>query len=309
MHSQELIRTKQKKNNRQKIRRNTKMNDLLGHELRKALSDPSNYGSGSRKNEQAGAAASSTGDLFDDWVNEVEPHGMVSTKEAKKEYFLTTADLATLSYESYGGGIGCGPPTKCYLHKDLVKTSVRKHGRAGVVKKLEARNKREEKKRMKEEQAEQARKRLKTITNTTADGAAAATASDTQEVKRLREGLLKMAKQNMGFETSGAPKNWKIEVPGISKATFAALVGRPTDVDLESFVKNGAYYKEKYEASKLFRTDEAQLTKDFNRECVTQNIGPYVSVRYKPSTMELSISGYAEMYATMAYRLFGSSDF
>jgi len=294
------------------------MNDLLGHELRKALSDHSNYnnnhGSGQRKNR---AAAAATGDLFDEWVNELDFHDMVSSKEAKKEYFLTADDLANVRYEPIGGGFGIGPPTKCYLHEHLVKTSVRKHGRAGVVKKLEARNKREEKKRKKEEEAEQARKRLKTITNTSADGAAAAatattktaSAGDTQEVKRLREGLLKMAKQNMGFEMSGAPKNWKIEVPGISKATFAALMGRPTDVDLESFVKNGAYYKEKYEASKLFRTDEAQLTKDFNRECVTQNIGPYVSVRYKPSTMELSISGYAEMYATMAYRLFGSSDF
>eukprot|EP00577_Skeletonema_sp_RCC1716_P021069 CAMPEP_0113384312 /NCGR_PEP_ID=MMETSP0013_2-20120614/6823_1 /TAXON_ID=2843 ORGANISM="Skeletonema costatum, Strain 1716" /NCGR_SAMPLE_ID=MMETSP0013_2 /ASSEMBLY_ACC=CAM_ASM_000158 /LENGTH=290 /DNA_ID=CAMNT_0000266907 /DNA_START=35 /DNA_END=907 /DNA_ORIENTATION=+ /assembly_acc=CAM_ASM_000158 len=290
------------------------MNDLLGHELRKALSDHSNYNnnhvSGQRKNR---AAAAATGDLFDEWVNELDFHDMVSSKEAKKEYFLTADDLANVRYEPIGGGFGIGPPTKCYLHEHLVKTSVRKHGRAGVVKKLEARNKREEKKRKKEEEAEQARKRLKTITNTSADGAAAAatattktaSAGDTQEVKRLREGLLKMAKQNMGFEMSGAPKNWKIEVPGISKATFAALVGRPTDVDLESFVKNGAYYKEKYEASKLFGTYEAQLTKDFNRECVTQNIGPYVSVRYKPSTMELSISGYAEMYATMSYRLFG----
>jgi len=278
------------------------LNDLLGHELRKTLSDPSNYGSGSRKNEQAGAAAASTGDLFDDWVNEVEPHGMVSTKEAKKEYFLTTADLATLSYESYGGGIGCGPPTKCYLHKDLVKTSVRKHGRAGVVKKLEARNKREEKKRKKEEEAEQARKRLKTITNTSADGAAAAaaatktaSASDTQEIKNLRRGLLKMVKRNMGFQMSGAPKNWRIEVPGTSKATFAALVGRHIDVDLDSFVKKGAYYTEQYEASKLFGTYEAQLIKDFNREGVRQEIGSTVTVRYKPSTMELSVSGHAEL--------------
>ena len=276
--------------------------NVITHELRKALSDPSNYGSGSRKNEQAGAAAASTGDLFDAWVNEVEPHGMVSTKEAKKEYFLTTADLATLSYESYGGGIGCGPPTKCYVHKDLVKTSVRKHGRAGVVKKLEARNKREEKKRKKEEEAEQARKRLKTITNTSADGAAAATAttktasaSDTQEVKNLRKGLLKMVKRNMGFQISGAPKNWRIEVPGTSKATFAALMFRPTDVDLDSFVKKGAYYTEQYEASKLFGTGEAQLTKNFNREGVKQEIGSTVTVRYKPSTMELSVSGHAEI--------------
>ena len=160
---------------------------------------------------------------------------------------------------------------------------------------------------MREEQAEQARKRLKTITNTSADGAAAATATtmkasagDTQEVKRLREGLLKMAKQNMGFEMSGAPKNWKIEVPGISKATFAALVGRHTDVDLDSFVKKGAYYTEQYEAFMLFRASQTRLTKYFDRECVTQKIGSSVTVRYKPSAMELSVSGYAEMHSSFS---------
>mmetsp|Transcript_18704 Transcript_18704/g.27714 ORF Transcript_18704/g.27714 Transcript_18704/m.27714 type:complete len:231 (+) Transcript_18704:239-931(+) len=227
---------------------------------------------------------------------------MVSTKEAKKEYFLTTADLATLFYESYGGGIGCGPPMKCYVHKDLVATSVRKHGRAGVVKKLEARHKREEKKRKKEEEAEQARKRLKTITNISADGAAAATATtktasanDTQEIKNLRRGLLKMVKRNMGFQMSGAPKNWRIETTGISKATFAALMYRPTDVDLESFVQNGAYYTEKYRASNFFGVDETRLTKYFEPEYVTQKIGSSVTVRYKPSTMELSVNGHAEI--------------
>mmetsp|Transcript_18864 Transcript_18864/g.28432 ORF Transcript_18864/g.28432 Transcript_18864/m.28432 type:complete len:271 (-) Transcript_18864:137-949(-) len=261
-------------------------------------------------------------DLVDDWIGECDPYDMVSSKDAKKEYFLTANDLATLMMCSVGGGflpglISTGPPTKYYFHEDLVNKSLRKHGMAGVVKKLEARNKREERKRMREEQAEQARQRLMAAASTsTADGAAAATAttmkasaSDTQEVKRLRGGLLNMAKQNMGFEMSGSPKSWKIGVAGISKATFAALMGRPTDVDLESFVKNGAYYKEQYDASKLFGASEAQLTKDFNRECVTQNIGSTVSVRYKPSTMELSIGGYAEMYATMSYRLYGSSDF
>jgi outer membrane protein assembly factor BamE (lipoprotein component of BamABCDE complex) len=232
---------------------------------------------------------------------------MVSTKDAKKEYFLAADDLSTLTCDHFGGGIGIGPPTKYYRHEELVDKSLAKHSRAGVVRKLEARHKREEKKRMKEERAEEARKRMKTITNTVADGAAAAAAAttikasaDTQEIKKLRGGLLKMTKKSMGFQMSGAPKNWRIELPGTSKATFAALMGRPTDVDLDSFVKNGAYYTERYEASKLFGTEE-ELTKDFNREGVTQKIGSTVTVHYKPSTLELSVSGYAEMHSSITW--------
>jgi len=186
-----------------------------------------------------------------------------------------------------------------------VGTSVAKHGRAGGMKKLEARQKREEKKRMKEEKAEQARKRLKTVTNTAADGAAVA-AGDTQEIKKLRGGLLNMVKKDMGFQMSGAPKKWRIDVPDTSKATFAALLGRPTDVNLDSFV-NGAYYTESYQASKFFGTKEVgqftngPLTKDFNLEGVTQRIGSYVTVRYKPSTMELLVSGYAEMHSATTW--------
>jgi len=257
-------------------------------------------------------------DLLDNWIDELDPYDMVSSAEAKKEYFLTARDLATLFYEPVGGGflpglISTGPPTKWYAHSHLVNLSLRKHGTAGVVKKLEARNKREEKKRMKEEQAEQARQRLMTAASTsTADGAAAATATtirvarDSQEIKNLRRGLLNMVKRNMGFKTEGvivlpyyyggAPKNWRIEVPDIPKATFAALMYRPTDVDLESFVKNGAYYTEQYEASILFRASQTRLTKYFDRERVTQKIGSSVTVRYKPSTMVLSISGSAEMF-------------
>ena len=257
-------------------------------------------------------------DLVDDWIDECDPYDMVSSKDAKKEYFLTASDLSTLMMCSVGGGflpglISTGPPTKYYLHEDLVNRSLRKHGMTGVVKKLEARSKREEKKRMREEQAEQARQRLMTAASTsTADGAAAATATtirvprDSQEIKNLRRELLNMVKRNMGFKTEGvivlpyyyggAPKNWRIEMSGIPKATFAALMYRPTDVDLESFVKNGAYYTEQHEASILFRASQTRLTKYFDRECVTQKIGSSVTVRYKPSTMVLSISGSAEMF-------------
>lgn len=279
------------------------MNDLVGNELREALSN-SNHVSGSTKNEHVGAAVAA-GDLVDDWINKLEPDEWVMTNEAKRDYFLTTGDLATLVHDTYGGA------SKCYMHEDLVNESLSKHGRDVVLKKLQARHKREENKRMRKEKAEKARKRLKTITNTTSDGGTSATsavmkanAGDTQEIKKLRKGLLKIAKMNLGFETSGAPKKWRVYVPGTSKATFAALMGRPTDVDLDSFVKNGAYYTGSYEASKLFGTCEAQLTKDFKREGVVQKIGSSVTVSYKPSTMGLSIKGYATMQSSNPWHAF-----
>jgi len=252
-------------------------------------------------------------DLVDDWIDECDPYDMVSSKDAKKEYFLTASDLATLFYEPVGGGVGIGSATKYYIHRYLVQTSLRKHGIDGVVQKLEAKHKREEKKRMKEEQAEEARKRLMAAASTSTTemthiGRVTTTTiripRDSQEIKNLRGGLLNMVKENMGFKTTGwinlpyycgrAPKNWRIETTGIPKATFAALMYRPTDVDLESFVQNGAYYTEKYRASNFFGVDETRLTKYFEPEYVTQKIGSSVTVRYKPSTMELSISGSAE---------------
>ena len=245
--------------------------------------------------------------LFEEWTSGC---GMVSTKDAKKEYFLTTDDLRYLNCRHVGYlGFGTGPPMKCYQHEDLVAASISKHGRAGVAKKLEARQKREMNKRLREEKAEQARKKMKIVTNTADEEAAASssgdvpvkTTGDTQEIKKLRAGLLRMAKKKMGFEMSGAPSRWRIEVPGTSKATFAALMGRPADVDLASFVKTGAYHTvDRYEVETLFGTkNESQLTKAFKREGVIQKIGSSVTVRYKPSTMELSVSGYAEMHSTI----------
>ncbi len=281
------------------------MNDLVGHELREALIDNSNHVSGSTKYEHLGAAVAA-GDMVDDWIDELEPDEWVMTNEAKREYFLTAGDLVTLPYDTYGGA------SRCYMHEDLVNKSLSKYGRDGVLKKSQARQRREENKRMRKEEAEQAWKRLKTITKTTADGGAVATsavmkvnAGYTQEIKKLRKGLLKIAKMNLGFETSGAPKKWRVDVPGTSKATFAALMGRPTDVDLECFVKTGAYYTESCDASKLFGTcEEAQLTEDFKREGVVQKIESSLTVNYKPSTMELSIKGHARIQAGVSYYAF-----
>jgi len=69
-------------------------------------------------------------DLLDDWIDKLGSYDMVSSAEAKKEYFLTASDLSTLMMCSVGGGflpglISTGPPTKYYLHEDLVNRSLR----------------------------------------------------------------------------------------------------------------------------------------------------------------------------------------
>ena len=249
-------------------------------------------------------------DLYNAWADE-DDH-MVSTSDAKKTYFLTPNDLAMLPCQRFGGGIGLGPPMKCYRHNDLIEASLSKLGRDGVVKKLQARHKREMNKRRKEEQAEEARKKMKTLTNTAANNndtavatakpssSAGSSSGDSKEIMKLRSSLLKIAKKKLGFEQSGAPKRWRFEVPGTSKQTFASLMGQPNDSELSTFVKNGAYYTvQGCDTNELFGLNgnnyESQLTKAFKRQGVSQMIGECVTVRYKPSTMELSVSGYAEI--------------
>ena len=198
----------------------------------------------------------------------------------------------------------CAITTISYA-EDLVEASLEKLGRDGVTKKLVARRKREENKRRKEEQAALARQRMTAGNSANAGNGTAAAASagnasgggeDSKEIKKLRSSLLRMAKKSMGFERSGAPSNWRFEVPGTSGATFAALMGRPGDVGLDTFVKNGAYYAERCGPMRLFGLkEESQLEKQFKCEMVGQRIGDQVVVRYKESTMELSVSGYAEI--------------
>ena len=121
-----------------------------------------------------GGASATKEDLFKEWST--DRSGWTATKEAKQLYFLSTDDLAYLQCHRLGGGIGLGPPMKCYNTTDLIEASLAKHGNEGVMKKLMARNKRETNKRRKEEQAELARKRMKTIKDNESNTAGTATA-------------------------------------------------------------------------------------------------------------------------------------
>lgn len=229
-----------------------------------------------------------------------------SSGEAKNVFFLETDDLRGVRYTSVGGGIGCGAPTKIYRSCDLVPVALEKHSQDGLKKKLEARYRREKKKRIREIEAKEAavqqeQERLRAQKKQkTGDKTVASSGGDSTEIKKLRASLLRIAKKNLGFEMSGSPKSWRFQVPGTMPPTFAALMGRPLDTELATFVKRGAYYSETMDASELFgqsSSDSDQLMKFFSREGVGQRIGENVMVRFKPSTSELSVSGWAEICA------------
>lgn len=60
----------------------------------------------------------------------------VDTKTAKEQYFLTTADLSRLPYES--GGWGCGR-ARFYHPADLKELALEKYGEQGLMAKRQAR--------------------------------------------------------------------------------------------------------------------------------------------------------------------------
>jgi hypothetical protein len=242
---------------------------------------------------------------------------LVGSGEAKTAYFLTADDLRQLSCHAFGGGIGCGAPRHFYREAELRAAAVRKHGEAGFLKKLEARAQRESKKRQREDDAESALAALERAVqppppNALLDGRAAnnapviaarnsddaaprPAAAAPAETAALRKSLLKLAKQALGFRDSGAPKPWRVEVPGVQPGAFAALAGRPADVALRTFVKAGAYLSHEVEAKELFRCAQADLLRVFKREGVGIEIDSSVTLKYKPSDMTLTLHGAGEI--------------
>lgn len=211
----------------------------------------------------------------------------IGSIEAIKHFFLTPKDLLSTPYKSAYFGFGCGPPTKWYRYQDVRNVAIEKHGLETLRKKWNARKKRQvnqEKKMAKAKQAEEELAKTKPSTPVV----------DSKEIQKLRKSLLKMAKKKLHFEMSGAPGKWRVEVPMVQQSTFATLIGKPNDPELHSLVKGGVYYSEDVIAADLFGS-ETDLSKFFSREGVGQRIGDHVVMKYKPSTSEMSISGYAEI--------------
>ena len=219
---------------------------------------------------------------------------LVSTSDAKAAYFLTPDDLRLLRCHERGGGFGCGAPSKFYESQQLEAAAIQKHGRAGYEAKLAARQKREGKKRQREAEAAEATtafQRARAVAHT-----APSPAAPPAQLAALRKSLLKMAKQRLGFEDSGGPKNWKVEVPGQDAAAFAALAGRAGDDRLATFVKRGAYYHAEVGARQLFGCARSELQRWFKREGVGIEIEEAVGLRYKPSDATLAVLGGGELY-------------
>ena len=213
----------------------------------------------------------------------------VALARAKSEYFLTTADLQALPCQRWGGGIGCGAPRKFYNAADLEAAALRKYGEAGLRNKKEAQLKRESKKRQREEAANEALASLappavNAFSTLMGSSAAATTAA-------LRKSLLKLSKKALGFEQGGGPKDWRVEVPGVMPATFAALAGRPTDAALRTFAKAGAYHSHEIDACELYGCRESEMHRVFKREGVGLQIDDRVLLKYKPSDMTLTLRG------------------
>ena len=158
--------------------------------------------------------------------------------------------MRQLSFQAFGGGIGCGAPRHFHHAENLLAAAIRKHGQAGFEKKQQARQQRESKKRQRESDAElqQAPPSLSTATTveldytpppvaapgpgdsyaapiirTDSSHAPQTAAVAPQELAALRKSLLKLSKQALAFTESGGPKAWRVEVPGIQRNVFAAL--------------------------------------------------------------------------------------
>lgn len=81
---------------------------------------------------------------------------VLSSAEAKKEYFLAADDLHALPKQSLYGGFGTGRAMNLFDESDLEAAAIAKHGEAGLAKKRAAREKREGNKRKRAEAAEEA---------------------------------------------------------------------------------------------------------------------------------------------------------
>jgi hypothetical protein len=80
---------------------------------------------------------------------------MLSTIEAKKEFFLTAKDLRQVPRETFYLGFGTGRASYSFNTKDLEEAAIAKYGAEGFTKKIAAREKRlaNKRKRMEDEEA------------------------------------------------------------------------------------------------------------------------------------------------------------
>jgi len=222
----------------------------------------------------------------DDYIREyARLPSHISAGDTKKYFFLTPEDMLDIPYERGGWGSG---QLRIYSTQEVRRYAVQKFGVDGLEAKITAQADKYAKKKMKEATAAAVAKAL-----TSAPTAAAAVTPDVSAtLKNVQKGIIQQIKQNLGKAENGGP--FRVEVPGISKAVFAAMIKRPTDVELASVPKNGAFHTLNTTLETLLSVKSASEIKkskygtDFcaDSDCV---------VKYKPAGMLLSISGYGSI--------------
>jgi len=264
------------------------------------------------------------------WAYDVE---WISTNEAKNDYFLKPADLAQLSVDlECGFGLGC---SKSYrLDECQAKAFAIHGGEAGIQKKKEAREKRANNKRKRVQEGELACARLVVArlegtppstppnSNATTDGIttnqapstgvdrqkAAGTSCRPVDLHSLRKRLLRNALEKVDNSNSDE-RAWKYTARNITPAVFAALAGKPSDPQLQSFQPQYAesgtkmQYSESMSATTLFQaTDDELCGKPF--EWVEGYWGidlhQEIKLTYKPASSSLTLAGTGYLAPTRA---------
>jgi len=242
----------------------------------------------------------------------IDIYSACTAAEAKKIYFLTTQDLQCLPYQSESMGFGTGRPTKWYQCNDLEVAAQAKHGAAGLAKKRAARQKREENQRQKEQAALKAQQMLKQqqqqpvgannnnneniAPNSTVKGDDVATAKALQQLpKDLTKAFRPLVTYDYMRRKNGKP--WGCDavaqVPRVSPQDFAALIGRPTDTQLKTVVKTGAWYSVHVPYKTVFGSDEPLMGRGGRYGCNSElGLDPSndLIVKFKPSDNTLSVT-------------------
>lgn len=239
--------------------------------------------------------------------------------DAKKEFFLSTGDLALLPCFRPGGW-GAGH-TRFYAASDLEAFALRKFGAAGLAKKRAARVKREERKLEKEATAaahfaslvgggEAEDESEEEEEENAASGGAGARASgkpaaaalvDDAEVESLRRETAKALSALCSWDflhsknsVNGCCATARLE--RVSQPHFAALIGRAADPELRSLVKRGAWYAFDTTFDDFFGEDADGIYGRGGRYGCNGQVGvdreQNIVIKYSPSTKTLSATAY-----------------
>jgi histone H3/H4 len=222
-------------------------------------------------------------------------YGEISSGDAKKFFFLTPEDLGSIPFRRGGWGSG---QLKLYNTQEIRGMAVRKFGQDGLERRIREQASKYAKKKVKEAAAAATAKIL--AATPAAERAAAITPDISASLKSVQKSIIQQIKQQLGNKENGGP--FRVEVPGITKAAFAAILKRPTDIELASVSKNGAFHT-------LNTTLETLLTPMIRSasEIRKSKFGTYFCaqsecvVKYKQAALLLRISG----YGTVDFSQFG----